>query len=339
MKQLKVFIVGVSLAFLIGACDAVSGLPVRTPAAVSYSLDLKPVGSGLDRFDSYQTETVLEFDGTRSGQPASGAITSRMAVDQQIGALETTLDIDGELPNVEATDGTSAFYRLGKKVYLEQSGEVIWFEPMPGTNITPTDVGFFDLSRLVVLPRTASSPSQTALFDGEPVTKIAFTEQDLSDPNMVFERAAGTVWVARPENIVRRYTLSATLRYVTPVPYAHVLDEGTIRLAYELTDLNSELEIRPPEGSRHSPLADLPRPTDAEIVAVYPTLLEYTSAISPVSATLFYRDELPPLEWTPVLTTVFEEKARLAFAKDEETATILINPYQDDKVKVVLSLD
>ena len=92
-------------------------------------------------------------------------------------------------------------------------------------------------------------------------------------------------------------------------------------------------------GIHTSALAALPQLPDAQIVTAFPSLLEYTSAISPVSATLFYQNELAELGWTQVLTTVFEEKAQLAFNKNGQTATILINPDQNKNVKVVLSLE
>lgn len=339
LKWFRLIIFGLSILIWVSACGLGADESVTTPQMTPYPLALEAISSQLNQFDSYEVEYILDFDGTRSGQTASGEITSQMAVDQQAEMLQVSIIVAGNVPNVEYKGSVSKFFRIDNKVYLQQLGQVTWFEQMPGTEISPQDVGFFDLSRLVALPRTSSNPTETVSIDGATVTKINFTEQDLNDPNIIFERASGTIWFAKPENIVRKYELSATLRFLTPVPQAHILDEGWVNLSYELTDLNSNLEITPPYDSHQSLLASLPRPDDAEITAVYPTLLEYTSAISPVSATLFYQNELTPLGWTQVITTVFEEKARLAFTKDDQTATILINPDQSDRVKLVLSLE
>jgi hypothetical protein len=79
---------------------------------------------------------------------------------------------------------------------------------------------------------------------------------------------------------------------------------------------------------------------DAEITAVFPKLIEYTSAISSISATLFYRDELAALEWQERGSTIFAEKANLSFSKDDYTLMIIITPGEDKgRIKVVLNLE
>jgi hypothetical protein len=84
----------------------------------------------------------------------------------------------------------------------------------------------------------------------------------------------------------------------------------------------------------------LPRPDDARIEMVYPALLEYSSVISPVSATLFYAHRLPELGYTQTITEVYNEKAQLGFSKNGQQLSIIIVP--DDTAtanKITLSLN
>jgi hypothetical protein len=63
------------------------------------------------------------------------------------------------------------------------------------------------------------------------------------------------------------------------------------------------------------------------------------SAITPITAALFYRDQLTSQGWTENQAEIFNEKARLTYAKDDESLTVLINPADErDKIKVLLDL-
>ena len=340
MNYVRLFIFTVAVLVWASACNS-GGTPLNsaTPTAAPYRVGIESVNSGLAALDSYRAAYTATFTGTRGGQAASGIIETEAAVDRLAGAIHRTMDLEADLPQAGSSSGVSEFYRVDDKVYLVNGNDVIWFQVRPGMEIAAEDVGFFDLSQLLVLPEQVEQPPETVTLNGRPTRKLTFTEQDLTNPNLLFQHAAGAVWLAEEENIVQQYEISAALRILTPMPHAHILDEGQLKLTYSLADINGQLRISPPEGGRPSPLADLPRPADAEMSAVYPALLEYTSAISPVSATLFYQNELAELGWTQVLTTVFEEKAQLAFNKNGQTATILINPDQNKNVKVVLSLE
>ncbi|MCB0212859.1 MAG: hypothetical protein KDJ52_26180 [Anaerolineae bacterium] len=337
---LRLLILGLSLLILVSACDAGADVSsVSTPEATPYALDLEAVSSQLQQLDSYRAEYHIDFDGTRGGQAVSGQINSTVEINNEDDAAHSRMDISGANAGFDDKRSIAEFYRIDNKVYLKGLADWTWFEQLAGTTIQPEDVGFFDLNTLLVMPNTASVSPESDTSKGNNLTVLSFTEQALSDPNIIFKHAEGTLWLD-DEKRVHKYQLKAAGRFVTPIPHAHILDEGTLDISYELVRLNDpSIKITPPKNSKPNLLASLPRPNDAELTAVYPALLEYTSVVSPVSATLFYKHELSTLGWTPVLTDVFEEKARLAFSKDDKTTNIIINPAQEEKVKVVLSLD
>jgi hypothetical protein len=114
-----------------------------------------------------------------------------------------------------------------------------------------------------------------------------------------------------------------------------------MNLRYTLTGVNAELTITPPVDAfaGSEALNNLPRLPDARIVSVFPTFIEYTSAVTPVNAALFYRDELTAQGWTENQADIFNEKARLAYAKDNTALTIIITPAAEaGNIKVLLDI-
>ena len=148
--------------------------------------------------------------------------------------------------------------------------------------------------------------------------------------------------MADADNYLMQYIISAMVKMATPIPNAHILDEGRLNLSYTLTDINTDFEIALPDNveTTITSLAQFPRPEGAQVTAIFPTLLEYTSVISPISATLFYQTGLPPNGWTEESAEIFEEKSRLVYTKENETLTILIAPAENrNQIKVLLNLD
>ncbi len=322
-------------------------LPANTIEApierqATYSIGATSAGSGLEQLRSYRANLTVDFLGDRNGESANGHIESLKEINQATNALHQYLIVDANMPDTQNAAGIYEFFQIGGSVYIIRPDETLFFSTDRDNEILPGEMGFYELDRLIMLPSVVSSPPQTETIQGLNVKHYSFTQDDLDIPNIIFEQAQGEVWVVEPGNYVIQYTLSGTVKILTPIPNAHLLDEGTLKLNYMLTDINTAIDIMPPDNieTAITPLADLPRPPDSEIIAVFPALLEYTSVISPISATLFYKNGLPVQGWTEENAEVFEEKSQLVYVKEDNTLTIIITPDDhQDKVKVSLNLD
>ena len=282
----------------------------------------------------------MEFEGTRNGHPASGRLESLTEVTRKPAVLHQYLKVDTTIPNPEIISGTVEFYRVSDKVYVKKGDEGRWFTFTDGS-VSPDTLGFFALDRLIILPPMVSQPSQPELLDDLKVQHFTFTESDLTEPNIIFEKAEGDLWLATPGNYLAQYIISATLRIVIPDPKAHIFDQGHFNLRYTPSDVNANFDIIPPQAvlTKSDPLSALPHLPDAKIVSIFPTFIEYTSSITPVNAALFYRDELTAQDWTEDNVEIFNEKARLTFSKEGQNLTIVINPHEDpQRIKVLLDL-
>jgi hypothetical protein len=326
---------------LFQADTTLSASPVATPiSAQPITLGLVSASDGLADLQSYRANLIVDFKGTRGGQPAQGRLESLTEVTHQPPALHHYLQVEATLPHTALIPGASEFYRMADKVYVKKGDEGRWLTFING-DVSPDALGFFQLEDLMVLPPSVSRPSQPELLDGLKVQHYSFTASDLAAPNLVFEQAQGDLWLAMPDNFLAQYVLSATLRVVIPDPKSHLFDQGHLRLRYTVSDINAHFDILPPQSvlAQSDPLSTLPRLPDAHIISVFPTFIEYTSAISPVSATLFYREALTIQGWTEDNLTVFNEKARLSYSKPGQALTILINPAgEGDEIKVLLDL-
>jgi hypothetical protein len=330
------------LSFIVGACQfaatpaPTSGPPSPTPTPVTISSTL--INSGLDQLDSYRANLTLDFSGTLVAEPDRGHIETLTEVTRQPAARHRYLNVTGNAPLDKIVSGVSEFYQVDTEIYLRRADEGHWSQ-FSIENSGPEQLNFLEPERLMVLPTTVTSPPQTETLYGLPVEHYHFNEADLTGSQFIFTAAQGELWVAIPGDYLVQYTLTATLTAPLLEPKAHFFDEGTMTLHYTLADINSDFTITPPDNLLDSshPLSNLPRPADAQILSLFPTLLEYTTTISPISATLFYRSQLPDLAWQEDAITVFNEKANLSFSKEEQTLAIIISPLADDHSKVVLN--
>jgi hypothetical protein len=115
------------------------------------------------------------------------------------------------------------------------------------------------------------------------------------------------------------------------------LDEGTVSLRYRVLETDSGLTIDPPPVGAKNMLVSLPQLPDSRLTIVFPAYVELTSPTSPISATLFYQDELPAQSWKTRTSAIFREKAALTFEKNGQSLSLLILPAAESgRTKVVL---
>lgn len=314
-------------------------IPPTATKVQRFTIAPTSITTNLDQLESYRARLVLDFEGTRSGQRSSGHIEAVTRINRNSSALHHVLNVEAIIPNTQA--GLSEFFQIDRHIYIFRADETVWFETTAGRRFLPGDLGFLEPDKLVILPPTTANPPQSETLNGVDVQRYSFSEADLIDPNIIFKEAQGDLWVAPTSNYVMQYVISASLKIVRPLPGAHLLDEGSLNLRYTLADMNSNLTIRRPgipTETNRSNLAAIPRLPNAEIVSLFPALIEYISAISSISATLFYRDELSALNWIEESSTIFNEKSNLVFSKAGQTLTILIIP-DDNRAKIKILLD
>ncbi|MEW5959234.1 MAG: hypothetical protein AB1801_16005, partial [Chloroflexota bacterium] len=296
--------------------------PTPAPTAMQFPIGSKSVSDGLTTLSSYRANLIVEFAGRRGDQPAGGKIESLSEVTRRPAALRQYVKTDLTTPTPRFADGIMEFIRVENTVYVKKADQPAWLS-LSHSDASAADFDLPALERLIFLPSAVSSPPQFETLQELSVQHYRFDESDLSNPNVIFEQAQGDLWLTTHGQFLAQYVISASVRVVIPDPQADLFDRGQLNLRYTLTDINGEFTIQPPSTPETGPdtLANLPRLADAELISVLPTLIEYTSAISSISATLFYRDELGARQWTEEQADLFNNKSQLRFSKNGQTLT------------------
>ena len=344
-RPIKLLLLTIGLCFM-SACGlthrpALPGPQAPTPTpALQFTVGPTTYESGLDQLDSYRVNLELDFAGFLDGKPTAGQIEVLTELTRQPSAQHRYLKASTDNHFQNTGLGVSEFFQVDNQIYFKGVDTPGWSQFSAG-RASADQLDLIEPERLIILPNTVSQPPQAETLQDLSVKHYQFTQDDLNSSQIIFEQAQGDLWIAAPENFLIQYTLSATLKITLPDPKAHFVDEGTLNLFYAVSDVNQDFTIVPPVSqiSDNHPLEELPRPADAQIVTRFPTLLEYTSAISPVSATLFYRDQLSTLEWVEDDAQIFNEKANLIFSQENQTLRILITPGDDHYSKVLLNLE
>lgn len=308
--------------------------PTPPPTATPHALNAQPPAETWAALDSYRAVFVAKFEGTVNGQQAVGTIESRLETQAEPSILHRRQAVTGTglypAGVIEMISGEAG-------VFFSRPGGEVWLAN-DANQAAPPDSAFLPLENLVILPHSVTGPPAADSLDGQPVRVFHFSQANLPDSALIFEQAAGKVWLDAGQNRLRRYVISGTVRSSEPPPSPHLLDQGRLRLEYTLSRASAPLEITLPSPA--APLTDtlaaLPRLPDANLNRAYPTLLEYSSAVTPPVAAQFYQTQLPPLGWTPVITSVFNEKARLLFAQEKNRLTVLVNPAAQPGQSAVL---
>ena len=335
--------IGIVNAACGGSTNSLSGLlpqvvtPSPTPTPQTFTIAPTSIISGLEQLDSYRANLIVDIGGVLDNEPTTGHFAMLTEVNRPQSIHHTYLYVD----NPPDPPAISNFYRIQDQIYIVRGEGTTEFSIEANQSYSPADAGLPELETLIILPERVFTPPRITTLEGRNTLHYTFDESHLNSSNLLFEQARGEVWVAAPGNYVLQYVISATIKTLAPPANAHLVDEGSLTIRYKLTDINAAIPITlPTTDTTVIPFADFPPPPESEITAVYPTLIEYTSAISPISATLFYQSGLPSQGWVEEQMELFEEKARLVYSKDRQRLTILVTPADTPrKIKIALSME
>jgi hypothetical protein len=206
--------------------------------------------TGLDEFSSYRMDYVVSFDGTRQLQPASGSAQ---------GTLEATNDPDAQ--HLQATLKGNTFSQLGLPATAEAYlvNDTVYFEdPRNGAWVgVPERMvsrflpdGIPSPEDYIELPVTAVRQPGWRTINGVLTRRYTFGLDDMADGHN-YQDAEGTIWVAVRGDYVVRYEATLTGQHENlAAGGVELMDDGTISVMYELSNVGDDLAINAPQGAR-----------------------------------------------------------------------------------------
>lgn len=205
---------------------------------------------GLDTFSAYRMDFSSEFEGTRQGQPTSGDLTGFLEVTKNPAAQHLLVGMNGDSFKKLAPLGELEIIDLGSTFYLKSPQDGQWLG-IPGFFVkTMLPDGMYNPEDSIDLPATAAPQPGTELVNGVLARRFTFDLADLGGLAANYEEAEGTIWVAVDGNYVVKYEATLTGQHSNLTAGGiTLLDEGTIAMSYDLTEVNGDLVVAPPEGA------------------------------------------------------------------------------------------
>ena len=116
-------------------------------------------------------------------------------------------------------------------------------------SMLPSDIAISP-EAYIDLPVTAVPQPGLETINGVVTRRYTFGREDLVDGSS-YDQVEGTVWVAVRGNYIVRYEATITGGLQSLVPDGmELMDEGTVTMVYEVSDVNSDLTIEPPIRNR-----------------------------------------------------------------------------------------
>jgi hypothetical protein len=213
--------------------------------------------TGLDKFSSYHMDYTVSFDGTRQGQPASGKAEGTLEATKVPEAKHVQATVAGTSLSQLGVPGTLELYYVNSTIYYKDPQDGTWIAVperlvsrfLPGGIPAPEDY--------VELPVTAVRQPGRSTVNGVVTQRYTFDRENLAD-SQNYDDAKGTIWVAVDGNYVVRYEATFTGQHENlGAGGVEVMDNGSINVRYELSNVNNDLTITAPKGARGLGLLDL----------------------------------------------------------------------------------
>ncbi len=234
--------------------------PSPTPAptasepepAVDVALISEPFTAtiGLDSFSAYRMDVSSEFTGTLKGEPTSGDIAGLLEMTKNPEAQHLRVEMNGDTLKSLAPLGVIEIYDIGDTFYLQNPADGSWLGVPAALADAMLPAEMYNPEDSIDLPATAAPHPGTETINGVVVRRYTFGPDDLTGDSASYDEVEGTIWVAVEGNYVVRFEASLSGRHDNlAVNGITLLDEGTISMRYELSDVNGDLSIEPPPGA------------------------------------------------------------------------------------------
>jgi hypothetical protein len=261
MKKRLFFILMLSLSvFLL--------LSAQTPTVRAAPNSAKPESftatTGLEQFSSYRLNFTGEVDGTKDGKPSSGSLAGFLDVTNYPKAQHLRIDTTGDTFSTVAPLGKIEVYDINGTFYIQNPQSGSWITvPAFLVNVMLPD-GVPSPEESIELPATAVPQPGTELVNGLVTQRYTFSSDDLAAEHQAkYDQVEGTIWVAVDGNYIVRYEATISGQFTDIAAEAEaksgqfgnllggdlaLLDEGTVTVRYELSDVDGNLVIEQPAG-------------------------------------------------------------------------------------------
>lgn len=299
--------------------------PTATP--VDDVLTLTNRAEGLDALKSYRMRWQAQWSTTEGGKSEKGTwdwIEEYSASPQAVHWVWKMTDASG------ASAGQMEQWQIGDTIYMVTTDQ--------GTSTCMSFSGTDNqVTKGVFSPSSLGSLSGAKYVGAETINGVRTKHYRYSEQNAAlvgFSKVTGDVWVAVEGGYVVKDTISWE---GSAGPFAAGSQgKGEGSWAWELSDVNKPITIKPPENCGGA-ARDLPVMPNAIDKTVMGDLISYTTPSKPADVIAFYRTEMAKAGWqvesestgTPGFATLefskSGEEASVTIVASDQTTTVMIN--------------
>jgi hypothetical protein len=204
---------------------------------------------GFDTFSAYRLDFSSEFEGTRQGQPTSGDLSGFLEVTRNPAAQHLRVEMKGDTFKTLAPLGVLEIIDVGGTFYVKSPQDGQWLGIPAFFVRTMLPGGMYSPEENIDLPATAVPQPGAELVNGVLTRRFTFGLADLGGQAANYEEVEGTIWVAVDGNYVVKYEATLTGQHSNlTAGNITLLDEGTISMRYDLSEVNGDLVVTPPAG-------------------------------------------------------------------------------------------
>ncbi len=346
MRSKVLTTVTLALCLALAACGSAPRTPTSAPPAkeVSTPVPARPTNtpvtvqptvpqgeefelqqaSDLSKLDSYRMQYIMQWETTKDGQKETGSWDIQTEYVRQPPAHRTLWTSTG----TEQGD-TFEMIQIGTDTYIRSGSE--W------TAMSSSDQDILGGNQFMTNPFGAIAGEKGKLVrrgesaNGVSCDHYAFDESTLGSPFGMASvtKAKGDTWVSTEFQVVVKYAVHYE---GSGLAIGGTGGDGTLDIAFDVTDINKPISIQAPEGVKSAMPQDIPIIEGATEVTAMAGVVSFKTTKTVEEVVTFYTMQLLAQGWTK---DEGETPEIVSFTKGERTAQIMLSA-EDGKTNVTI---
>jgi len=292
------------------------------------------VAFGMDALESFRFQFIQSLQGTDDGGNTTNiTVVNDQEVIKSLQIAHMRMETTTEIKPLQILE----VYRFGNEVYLlDEVAECTAFtENLDVLDADGTDLG---LSSIFSNLDVGNLKQQGEVINGMVTNR--YQVKNVAMVNSTLTNVNAEIWYAQEGGFIVKFAGEAQGEAYSESENVNV--SGTIHWEYNLTDVNSIIEIPLPENCRlaaEGGVNDLPVPDNAQDLSIIGSMLSFNSPYDASVLADFYRLEMPVAGYILSDETVYDDFYVITYSKAEETITIMISGVNSGGSDAIITVE
>lgn len=292
------------------------------------------IGFGMLSLESYRLRLVQSYKGVDSdGSPMTTTITNDQEVIKPLQITHLRMQTTTEIKPIRLFE----IYRFGNEVYLlDELEDCSAFTE--NLNVLNPDRNELGLASIFSNLEIGSIKEQGVMVNG--VLTDKYEVKNVAMVNATLKDVDAEIWYARDGGFIVKFVGEAQGE-----AYSETEDinrSGSIRWAYDLTDINAVVEIPLPQKCQlaaEGGVNEIPVPDNVQDLSKIGSMLSFNSPDAATTLAEFYRTAMPEAGYSLVDETTVDNFFVITYLKAEETITVMISGLNSGGSDAIITIE